>query len=398
MAALARKREAIPFNAEVLRWARNWRQRTVVAAAKRAGVTPDVVERWEEGKEVPTVRQARLLADLYERPFLEFFAKKTPTVPMPELVPDFRLHRGAPPEPEENRELLKVQSWAEEQRLNALDLYEVLNEEPPTFPAAFRATIGDDAAAVAARVRDAISFPIETQTAMKAKDRAKLPEIIRSKLEAVGVLTLKRAALKQVKARGLCLAIFPLPVIVFGNEAPGAQAFTLAHEFAHLILGQSAIIGAPAPRRGARGLRKTEQWCDRFAAAFLMPADALRNVIGDRPAIPADAIADDALKAAAYAFAVSPHAMLIRIIQLGYVDAAFYWKVKRPQFLKIEEEFKGGGRPEYYGSRYRSARGDLYTGLVMEAWDNGRITNHNAAEFMGIKNLQHLEDIRSRFR
>ncbi len=47
--------------------------------------------------------------------------------------------------------------------------------------------------------------------------------------------------------------------------------------------------------------------------------------------------------------------------------------------------------------RYRARQGDLYTGLVLEAWANDRITNHNAGEFMGIKNMNHLEDIRRHF-
>ena len=71
--------------------------------------------------------------------------------------------------------------------------------------------------------------------------------------------------------------------------------------------------------------------------------------------------------------------------------------MKRPEFLQQEREFKGGGRAKYYGTRYRSAHGDLYTGLVLEAWGEGQITNHNAAEFMGIKNLRHLNDIRDDF-
>ena len=89
---------------------------------------------------------------------------------------------------------------------------------------------------------------------------------------------------------------------------------------------------------------------------------------------------------------MSAHAMLLRLIDLGYVAAAFYWNVKRAQFLAAEEGFKGGGRPRYYGTRYRNARGDFYTSLVLEAWGAHRISNHNAAEFMGIKNLRHLED------
>ena len=58
----------------------------------------------------------------------------------------------------------------------------------------------------------------------------------------------------------------------------------------------------------------------------------------------------------------------------------------------VEEELR-----DITGTRYKNKLGNLYTSLVMQAWTAGRITNHNAAEFMGIKNLQHLRDIRSEY-
>jgi hypothetical protein len=84
-------------------------------------------------------------------------------------------------------------------------------------------------------------------------------------------------------------------------------------------------------------------------------------------------------------------------VHLRYVAAKYYWEVKKPQFDKVEREYKRFGRATYYGSRYKSQLGKLYTGLVLEAWSSGRLTNHNAAEFMGIKNFKHLHDIRDNF-
>jgi len=89
--------------------------------------------------------------------------------------------------------------------------------------------------------------------------------------------------------------------------------------------------------------------------------------------------------------------MLIRLVNLGYVSEAYYWETKKPQFDRDEEHFKGFGLPKYYGRRYEGSVGDLYTGLVLEAWNSGRITNHNAAEYMGIANFKHLNDIRDNF-
>ena len=89
--------------------------------------------------------------------------------------------------------------------------------------------------------------------------------------------------------------------------------------------------------------------------------------------------------------------MLIRLVDLRYVTPSYYWEVKRPQFLEEEANYRGFGRAKYYGTRYVNSLGEFYTSLVMQAWSAGRITNHNAAEYMGIKNLAHLKDIKANF-
>lgn len=66
----------------------------------------------------------------------------------------------------------------------------------------------------------------------------------------------------------------------------------------------------------------------------------------------------------------------------------------RSKLIKKEEEHKGGGIPEYYGKRYVGRVGKFYTSLVMDAWNAKLITMHNACEYLGIKKMQHLVDIR----
>ena len=393
MAATAKKRQEMPINRDVLVWARERVGLSQDDAAEGAGVRPEQLRDWERGPKLPTVKQARKLAQVYDRPFLEFFSSERPKIKQLELMPDFRMHRNVDA-PKEHYGLLLIQSEAEEIRLNALDLFEMLGEQPPTLPELIYGSLKENPETVATRARAILRVSIEEQLALKTTEKDSFVKTLRDKFETAGILVAKNSSLVGFGGRGICFFATPLPLIIFSAEAPSAQAFTLAHELAHVILKISAISGAPGS--AAPSAKATENWCDAFASAFLIPAEALARLI-PKLGSPLDSIENEKLNHLAKIFAVSPHAMLIRLVNLGYVRASFYWDVKRPQFLKEEASYKSKGRSKYYGSRYRTARGDLYTGLVLEAWSNGIITNHSAAEFMGIKNVSHLEAIRDRF-
>jgi Zn-dependent peptidase ImmA (M78 family)/transcriptional regulator with XRE-family HTH domain len=396
MASVAEKNR-VPFNRDVLRWARERVKLSPDSAAQSAGVTVEHIQKWEKGDSVPTVKQARKLASVYDVPFMELLSKDKPKIKDLELVPDFRMHSGAET-PTELHELLMIQAEAEETRLNALDLYDMLGIEPPVLRDEFYWALGENSEVAASCVRALLKLPISEQISRKGNDKAKFISAFRNYLERAGVITMKNSGLAAFGARGMCLFATPLPVLIFSKEAPTAQAFTLAHELGHIVLKESGISGPIGSAPGKTRARQIEDWCDAFAGAFLMPKDEVARVLHPVPPRPERTIDDGRIATVANAFCVSRHAALIRLVELRYVTDQFYWKVKRPQFLQQEKDFKGGGRSEYYGSRYRSLRGDLYTGLVLDAWSNGMITNHNAAEFMGIKNISHLDDIRSNFR
>jgi Zn-dependent peptidase ImmA (M78 family)/DNA-binding XRE family transcriptional regulator len=397
MSPVATKKERAPFNREVLRDARERVKLSTDSAAKGAGVTVEQIQKWEGGEAVPTVRQARKLANVYDVPFMELLSKDGLKIKELELVPDFRMHLGTEA-PTEHYELLMIQSEAEETRLNALDLYGMLGMEPPVLSDNFYWALHEHAEVAATSVRAVLRLPIAEQLARKGNDKAKFISAFRDYLERAGIITMKNSSLAGLGARGMCLFASPLPVLIFSKEAPTAQAFTLAHELGHVTLKESGISGPIGSAPNKTRAKQVEDWCDAFAGAFLMPADEVARVLHPVPSRPESAIDDGKIATVANAFCVSRHAALVRLVELRYVTSRFYWEVKRPQFLQQEKDFKGGGRSEYYGSRYRSQRGDLYTGLVLDAWSNGIITNHNAAEFMGIKNIAHLDDIRSHFR
>ncbi|TXS89071.1 ImmA/IrrE family metallo-endopeptidase [Parahaliea maris] len=384
------------FNPSMLQWAREWRGISVDEIAAKLNKPPAMILDWEspEGDFEPTVNQARKMAELYQRPFLEFFLPEPPSVYRPKLVPDFRLYQGAP-DPTENRDFIDIQGWAESLRINALDLYEEIGEAPPEFPKELRASIKSDPEEYAALAREWTKFTLDEQLGMRPSEWYLLPDIVRRHIESLGVIVAKSGGLKAHQARGLCLFEQLLPVIVYTQEYPGAQAFTLAHELAHLMVGESGIIG-PYVRKGGGAAQSIEDWCDNFAGAYLMPKSAVMDSMAWATG-QLHEISDDALEAVARTYCVSPHAALVRLVKLGKVDPKFYWNKKREEFLKAEDEYKSFARPKYYATRYKNKVGEAYTGLVLEAWKLGRISNHNAAEYLGIKKLQYLNDISAGF-
>src|SRR4051794_9777499 len=116
MTSKGRNADHVEFNPAMLRWARQWRDKSLEEAAKRVKKTAEIIHKREEGKGAPTVSQARILADFYGRPFVEFFWDQPPHLRELSEMPDFRLYRDAA-NPKESRELAEVQHWAEEQRL-----------------------------------------------------------------------------------------------------------------------------------------------------------------------------------------------------------------------------------------------------------------------------------------
>jgi Zn-dependent peptidase ImmA (M78 family) len=387
-----RTADSPPFNPAVLRWARDYAGLSLEEAADKLKIPADRIADWEDrsGKYTPTVRQARDLADTYGRSFLELFLPAPPDVPRPELIPDYRLYRDAG-DPAEKRELQNIQMWAQAQRENALDLFEEVGDEPPAIPDKFfcRTSVDPEDAAKDARVE--IEFPIADQVGTD-----NVPGVLRDRIEQFGILTLRPSEMKRYRARGFCIAAFPLPIMAFANESPQAQAFTLGHELAHVKIRASAISGLMTRTGGRREARDVEEWCNRFSSAFLMPRDVVAERLAP-PAAPRAQLSDDEIATVADFFGVSKHAALIRLVHLRYVQPEYYWDVKKPQYDEEERNFRVFGRPKYYGRRFENSQGNLYTSLVLEALNTGRITNHNAAEYMGIKNLAHMRDIRENF-
>lgn len=113
---------------------------------------------------------------------------------------------------------------------------------------------------------------------------------------------------------GLCAMQGEIAVILAATTPLAArQRFTLAHELGHALAGddQGLRIDVDVYNSGRNG---TEMRANAFAAAFLMPADVIRQRVEDR-APTRELVAELALD-----LAVSPSALAARMESLGLVD------------------------------------------------------------------------------
>lgn len=169
-------------------------------------------------------------------------------------------------------------------------------------------------------------------------------------LEGVGVLVMRSGVVGASNTRKLSTREFrgfslyddiaPLIFVNVADEPFSAQNFTLLHEFAHLLLGHSALSGGD-PLLGGTG---EEAWCNRVAACVLLPDEALTAFN--------EATTVQDYRALARRFGVSAEVVLHRLHGARRIDEERYG------------ELLEAVRADYGGEKRRSGGGNYYNTLT----------------------------------
>ncbi len=197
---------------------------------------------------------------------------------------------------------------------------------------------------------------------------------------------------------GFSVSEWPRPVIgLNGSDFQRRRLFTLAHELAHLVLNAGGVCDMREDRKADQAEDRIELYCNRVAAAAVMPRDALTAV-----AVVARAQADrrwttSELDALAKPFGASAESMLLRLISLDKASWDVYWALK-PDFQKGYEEAKERQRqaesgPSYYVVKARDL-GPGYVRVVLDAFRGRAITFLDVADYLDIRfdQIPKLED------
>ena len=365
----------IAINPGVLRWAR---ERAGLSVADLQGKFPRLAD-WEAEAVQPTMRQLENFAKATRAPFGFLFLPEPPDIPLP--FADFRTlesqrPQGISPELMDTIHLMqRRQAWLREEWIEA-------EAEPLGFVGA--AKLSDDPAATGQEMRrvlglgDGWAQRVSTWTAAVGE--------LRNAIEDLGVMAVingvvgnnTRLKLDVNEFRGFALSDPHAPLIfVNGADAKSAQMFTLAHELAHLWLGD-----AGEGLSGFQGLQPgdgdVERFCDQAAAEFLVPAAEIRTawrMVAD---------SDARFEKLAARFKVSPVVIGRRAMDLDLIERneffSFYHDYTHNERRKTQT---GAGGGDFYNNQ-NTRVGRLFASHLIRAAKEGRIGFKEAYDLTGL--------------
>lgn len=361
----------------LLVWARKTTGLSLESAAKKIDVKPERLLAWEAGSKRPSIAQLRKAARVYRRPLAVFFL---PEPPKDFQTPrDFRRVMGEVPPL--SRDLAYELRHASERREIAIDLARVVGDDLKPFR--LRASVDDEPSAVAKRLRAALGVSLDQQ--LSWTDKYKALWTWKLAIEQLGILVFEAEKVLVEEARGFSVYEQPFPLIVLnGADSVAGRIFTLAHELAHLATGTAGVCEYIRNRAD-----QTETFCNRVAAALLMPEQSL---LAEREAARRAKVDFDALQALARRYWVSQETILIRLAELGRLPRSSV----DSGLAKIRESYvkpKSTGGPAQH-VKVLKANGLVFTSLVLAAYRGEAITLSDLGRTLEMR-VKHLPELQT---
>lgn len=176
---------------------------------------------------------------------------------------------------------------------------------------------------------------------------------------------------KKDPVRGFSQFYDIYPIIVIKKQSPGAQAFTLMHELAHLLLHKNSVIDFEEDFHFCSGQEKE---ANEFAGNVLIPIEFLEQINIEYILELAVNDYDNYLNQFSDHWCVSNETIIVRLVKEKFIKYSVYEEYKRFKDA-IHFETESRNIPRAY--RYRepiNVFGSHYVGVVFEAFNNKHIT------------------------
>jgi len=366
-------------------------------ARARSGITEEDWDRrfpryeaWLAGDTAPTLKQLGDFAHKTHTPVGFLFLDTPPAEPVP--IPDFRTMGDRPVGDIEvvSADLLDV-VYTCQARQEWYRNHQLLNgEDPVGFVGTL--TTATPVVAAAAAMGEVLQWDADARAACRTWSDALTR--LRENAEAAGVLVMisgivgsdTHRKLRPDEFRGFALADDYAPLVfINGADGKAAQVFTIAHELAHLWLGETALsdLDPAAVRDNA-----VERWCNQVAAELLVPMEEFQALFdpGSGLRVQLDPLAAH--------FRVSTQVILGRIREAGHLSwEAFFHElaVERDRIAGIASE-AGGSGGNFYNTKPVQVSKRFATALVGSAFE-GQTTYPVAFRLLGLKKASTFDSL-----
>lgn len=341
------------------------------------------MQRWEKQESEISVPRLRNLASLYRRPLAIFFLTSPPNEPP--LPEDFRT---LPVEGKDGsieyskKTLLAIRRATRIQELS-VGLREELGHDAPVRIKGINLNVPPEA--LAGTLREELGITVEEQ--QKWKDDNMALAKWKNAIEEKGVLVLEQK-MDIKEARGFSLfgdGKMPPVIVINYSDALSAKIFSLFHEYAHLVLNESGIqsIHGRQLRFDAR-VGAIEKFCNRFAAAFLVPKDDLLQERIVRDNLPHKVWGNDVLITLAKMYKVSRETILRRLLTFELTTESFYRQMREEWNNQVPKKTQKGGQRNMSKEAFRE-NGATFSSLVLEGSSKGKLTYGEAADYLQLK-------------
>jgi Zn-dependent peptidase ImmA (M78 family) len=367
---------------ELLRWAC---ERSGAGVATFTRRFPHL-EAWTRGEAKPTLKQLETFAKATHTPVGYLFLSEPPAEHIP--IPDFRtmpteyLDRPSP-------DLLETIYVCQQRQEWYRDFARSVGESPLPFVGSVR--VKHSVEKTAASIRSALGFDLDARAEMPTWTDA-LRRFI-EQADRTGIMVMcsgvvlnnNRRHLDPSEFRGFAMADELAPLIfINGADTKAAQMFTLAHELAHVWLGQSAVSDAQAV---VVSDHEVERWCNQVAAELLVPLEVLRGEYQRRAEL------RDEVDRLARRFKVSTLVILRRIHDVGGLTKEHLWQEYEKELRRLRDIPRGSGGNFYLTQAARVSK-RFARALVVSTLE-GQTLHRDAFRMLGFSKLATFRELGS---
>jgi len=368
----------------LLQWAceRSGQAIDILAQKQSLQKLPD----WISGERNPTLKQLEVFANATHTPFGYFFLPEPPEefVPIPDLRTVSNRHIGHP-----SPDLLDTMYICQQRQEWYRDFARSTGEEPLPFVGSVN--LKSDVIEVARSIRQYLGFDIVERRRMPTWTEA-LRHFI-SQADSVGILVMvsgivgsnTHRPLDPQEFRGFALAdeLAPL-VFINGKDTKAAQMFTLAHELAHIWLGETALSDVGPATEPSYDV---EIWCNHVAAELLVPLEIIRETYRDSSSLRTE------LDRLAKQFKVSTLVILRRLHDAGKLSREDFWREYERELALLQSIPRGSGGDFYLTLPARVSK-RFARALVISTLE-GQTLYRDAFRLLGFSKLETFQELGS---